>query len=81
MKRGEIVYVNLPLNPGSRVQGGRRPAVLVIANTAVQGNPLAMIVPLTSKLAAERFPFTLRIEPTDQNGLIETSIQFFRLKK
>ena len=74
MRRGEIAYINLPLTAGSRVQGGRRPAVLVIADDAHPGNPLVMIVPLTTNIAAERFPFTFQIEASPENGLSETSI-------
>jgi mRNA interferase MazF len=74
MARGDIAYINLPLVPGSRVQGGRRPAVLVIADTALRGNVMTMIVPLTATLAAARFPFTFQIDPSPQNGLSAPSI-------
>lgn len=74
MTRGDIAYINLPLVTGSRTQGGRRPAVLVIADKALRGNPMIMIVPLTTTLAAARFPFTFQIEPSPQNGLSAPSI-------
>ncbi len=74
MARGDIAYINLPLVAGSRAQGGRRPAVLVIADNALRGNPMTMIVPLTTTLVAVRFPFTFRIEPSPQNGLSAPSI-------
>ncbi len=74
MARGDVAYINLPLVPGSRVQGGRRPAVLVIADTALQGNLMTMIVPLTTTLTATRFPFTFQIDPSTQNGLSAPSI-------
>lgn len=74
MARGDIAYINLPLVAGSRAQGGRRPAVLVIADNAPGANPMTMIVPLTSTLSAARFPFTFRIEPSHQNGLSAPSI-------
>jgi|SRR3972149_3997595 len=74
MARGDIVYINLPLAAGSRAQGGRRPAVLVIADNALRGNPMTMIVPLTTTLAATRFLFTFQIEPSPQNGLSAPSI-------
>jgi mRNA interferase MazF len=74
MARGDVVYVSLPFVQGSRVQGGRRPAVLVVAERALRGNPMAMIVPLTTNLAASRFPFTLRVEPSPPNGLTAPSI-------
>ena len=74
MARGDVAYINLPLVPGSRVQGGRRPAVIVLANNALRGNPMTMIVPLTTNLAATRFPFTFQIEPSPKNGLSAPSI-------
>jgi len=74
MARGDIAYINLPLVTGSRVQGGRRPAVLVIADTAPRGNPMTLIVPMTTTLTAARFPFTFQIDPSPQNGLSAPSI-------
>lgn len=74
MARGDVAYFNLPLPRGSRVQGGRRPAVLVIADSALIGNPIVTIVPLTSNITATRFPFTFRIDPSSQNGLTVPSI-------
>ncbi len=74
MARGDIAYINLPLVPGTHVQGGRRPAILVIADRALRGNPMMMIVPLTTNLVAARFPFTFQIDPSRQNGLLSSSI-------
>jgi mRNA-degrading endonuclease toxin of MazEF toxin-antitoxin module len=74
MRRGEIVYINLPLVPGSRVQGGHRPAVLVISDIATPNNPLVTIVPLTTNLGTKRFPLTFEIDPSTQNGLTQTSV-------
>ena len=74
MPRGDIAFINMPLSSGSRVQGGRRPAVLVIADNARAHNPLVTIVPLTTTLAAARFPFTFQIDPSTQNGLTAPSI-------
>jgi mRNA-degrading endonuclease toxin of MazEF toxin-antitoxin module len=74
MARGDIAFINLPLVPGSHIQGGRRPAILVSATNALRGNPMTMIVPLTTKQVASRFPFTLQITTSAQNGLTATSI-------
>jgi mRNA interferase MazF len=71
---GAIAYVNLPLVPDSRTQGGRRPAGLVLADIAAKGNPMTMIVPLTTNLSAKRFPFTLEISPSSVNGLSSPSV-------
>ncbi len=74
MTRGDVVYINLPLVAGSRVQSGRRPAIQVMDDNTLSGNPMTMIVPMTTTLATARFPFTLRIEPSPQNGLSAPSI-------
>lgn len=74
MARGDIAYINLPSASGSRAQSGRRPGVLVISDTAPSGNPMIMVVPFTSNLAASRFPFTIRIAPSPRNGLAVESI-------
>ena len=39
-----------------------------------QGSPLVLVVPLTSQLAALRFPGTVPIEPTAENGLSAASV-------
>jgi len=74
MARGDIAFIDLPLAAGSHVQGGRRPAVLVIADNARVYNPLVTIVPLTTNIAATRFPFTFQIDPSQENGLSAPSI-------
>jgi mRNA interferase MazF len=74
MKRGEIVYVNLPLVQGSHSQGGRRPSILVISDNALPKNPMVIMVPLTSNMATVRFPFTFQIDPSLQNGLSNPSV-------
>ena len=74
MTRGDIAYINLPLIPSSRVQGGRRPAIIVTADKGLRGTPMTMVTPLTTKLVATRFPFTFQIDPSQKNGLTSPSI-------
>ncbi|HEX8565322.1 MAG TPA: type II toxin-antitoxin system PemK/MazF family toxin [Pyrinomonadaceae bacterium] len=71
MARGDILLVNLPASSG-REQSGTRPAVAV--QTDVAGEPMLMVAPITSNLAALRFSFAVRIEPSTQNGLTQPSI-------
>lgn len=71
MARGDILLVSLP-DSEQREQSGRRPAVAL--QTDLDGEPMLMVAPVTSNLSAERFAFTARIEPTEDNGLTETSI-------
>jgi mRNA interferase MazF len=71
MARGDVLIVSLPATDG-REQSGRRPAVAV--QTDIAGEPMLMVAPVTSNLKASRFSFTVRIEPSSENGLTESSI-------
>lgn len=73
MKRGEVWMVTLPFTPG-REQSGERPAVVVQDAAYGQGSPLVLIVPLTSQSGASRFPATVAVQPSPENGLTLESI-------
>lgn len=74
MKRNDVVMVELPppLGGVGREQSGRRPAIVVSNDSP--GLPTIVVVPLTSQLAARRFPHTLQIEPSSDNGLSVPSV-------
>ena len=74
MKRNEIVMVELPppLRGVGREQSGRRPAV--VAQDDTPSLPTLLVAPLTSQLSALRFPHTLRVEPSPENGLNMPSV-------
>ena len=69
MKKGEIWIVEIPGIDGHE-QRGLRPAVF-IADTKTG---VVIVIPCTSNLQALRFPFTLRIEPSRENGLDALSV-------
>ena|SRR5438270_3657362 len=71
MARGDVLLVTLPPSD-HREQSGRRPAVAVQTDQA--GEPMLMVAPVTSSLAALRFSFTVRVEPSPENGLTSSSI-------
>ncbi|MEK6862231.1 MAG: type II toxin-antitoxin system PemK/MazF family toxin [Nanoarchaeota archaeon] len=73
MKKGEIWLVNLPSANG-REQSGLRPALLL---SEVETN-IIMIVPFTSNIQALRFPSTIEVKPSKENGLnsISTALIF-----
>lgn len=71
MARGDILLVSLP-ESDKREEKGNRPAIAV--QTDIATSPMLMIVPVTSSLGALRFPFTVRIEPSEQNGLTLPSV-------
>ncbi len=74
MPRGDVLDVDLPIVPGSRVQGGRRPAVLLLTEEAARGNPVVTVVPVTGTVEAIRFQFTFQIAPSPANGLTAPSV-------
>ena len=73
MNHGDVFWVELP-DRGGREQRGRRPAVIWQDTEVYAGLPTVLVVPLTSRLSASRFPGTLRVEPTVQNGLTVPSV-------
>lgn len=83
LRRGDVVYVNLPrpsLGAGS-VQSGRRPAVVLNDSQQLPTIPVILLVPGTSKLTALRFPHTVQTNPTSSNGLhVPTVFLAFQLQ-
>ena len=78
MARGDILLVSLPAT-GGREQSGRRPAVAV--QTDIAGEPLLMVAPITSNLTALRFTFSVRVEPSADNGLtVPSVIMIFQMR-
>ncbi|BAY24075.1 MazF family transcriptional regulator [Calothrix sp. NIES-2100] len=71
MAKGDILLVSLPASD-KREEKGNRPAIAV--QTDIANSPMLMIVPVTSSLGALRFSFTVKIEPSEQNGLTLPSV-------
>ena len=71
MARGDVILIKLPVTDG-RKQSGQRPAIAV--QTDVTGEPMLIVAPVTSNLKASRFHFTVKIEPSPENGLTYPSI-------
>lgn len=69
MKKGELWSVELPSTNGHE-QAGTRPAA-VLADTEVG---VAIVVPFTSNLQALRFPYTVEVKPSKENGLNSVSV-------
>ncbi len=69
MKKGEIWLVQLPSANGHE-QAGSRP-VIVMAEAEAN---IAIVVPFTSNIQALRFPHTIEVKPSLQNGLSAVSI-------
>lgn len=72
MQEGEIYFVEIPASDGHE-QAGQRPAI-VIQSSGMNQLPTVLIIPLTSRMKAIGFPFTLLIEPDGSNNLDVDSV-------
>ena len=66
MRQGDIWLADLNPTEGSE-QKGRRPVVVISGNTLNSALPIAIVVPLSSKLKG--YPTSVRLRPTKTNGL------------
>ena len=71
MARGDILLVSLP-DSDKREEKGNRPVIVV--QIEIAASPMLMFVPVTSSLGAIRFPFVVRIEPSEINSLTLPSV-------
>jgi mRNA interferase MazF len=76
MARGEIWAVDIPAPKGKpgREQLGMCPGIVVQADTADPRLPTTIVIPATSKKEAQRFPYTIMVEPSAQNGLDKPTV-------
>lgn len=75
MARGEIFFVDLPhQSTGAREQSGRRPVIVVQTDATSARLPTLMVVPLATNLRRLRFPHTIRVDPSPENGLTQPSV-------
>jgi mRNA interferase MazF len=75
MQRGDICFIDLPAPQGvpGREQAGSRPALIINSDNSINITPVVMVIPITSKSSASRYPHTILIQPSGQNGLTSPS--------
>ncbi len=73
MTVGAVHWVELPPSTGHE-QSGRRPAVIIQDDAYAAGLPVVLTVPLTTAMSTLRFPGTLLVQPSDENGLQSPSV-------
>ena len=73
MRIGEIHWVELP-DAGGREQSGRRPAIILQENGYAGSLPTVLVIPLSSAIAALRFPGTAPIKANETSGLRTDSV-------
>ncbi|MEK6874043.1 MAG: type II toxin-antitoxin system PemK/MazF family toxin [Nanoarchaeota archaeon] len=69
MKKGEIWLIKLP-EKGGKEQTGIRPG-LIISNTKTG---MIITIPITSNIQALKFPHTIEVKKSNENGLEKDSI-------
>lgn len=73
MRVGDIHWVELP-HVGGREQAGRRPAIILQDDEYGGSLPTTIVVPLSTTMAALRFPGTARVLATAVSGLQTDSV-------
>lgn len=73
MKVGDIHWVELPPVNGHE-QTGRRPAIIFQDDAFAGSLPVVLAIPLTTSTATLRFPGTLLLQPSADNGLRNASV-------
>ena len=77
MTVGEVHWVDFPPR-GGHEQAGRRPAIIAQGASASARLPTVLVIPLTTRQDALRFPGTLAIEADSDNGLRRASVAMSR---
>ena len=70
---GEVRWIELPAL-GGHEQAGHRPGVVLQDDAKTPGLPTVLVVPVTSAQLAARFPATMVVEPSAENGLTRASV-------
>ncbi|MGN0353758.1 MAG: type II toxin-antitoxin system PemK/MazF family toxin [Muricoprocola sp.] len=69
--RGDILMVNMIEVPGTSLQKGRRPAVVISNDKANTYSPVITVVPLTSKIKKKRYlPTHVYVSRHEMTGLV-----------
>ncbi len=76
MRRGDVIRLDLGTPPGGggHEQAGIRPVIVVSLADDDPNNPMITVVPSTGKINKNRFPYTLEVNPSTQNGLTTKSV-------
>lgn len=74
LQRGDIVWVDLGEHPGSHVQSGRRPCIIV--NTNKSNGDVYTVIPGSSKFERKHFPVHLVVTPQEVKGSLSKETVF-----
>lgn len=76
MRRGDIIHLDLsaPAGGSGHEQSGIRPVTVISLGDDDPDNPMITVVPFTSKIGKARYPHTMIVDPSSQNGLTTQSV-------
>lgn len=76
MRRGDVVLLDLDNPPGGsgREQSGTRPVAVIFLGNDDPYNPMITVVPCTGQIDKKRYPHTMIVNPSAQNGLAAESV-------
>ena len=69
VERGDLIFVDLPENENSSVQGKSRICIVISNNKANLHSPVISVIPLTSKMSKRPLPTHVLLEVNDTNKL------------
>ncbi len=73
MNVGDVYWVDFP-SRGGHEQAGRRPAIVAQVAAVSEQLPTVLLIPLTTRLDALRFPGSVTVDPNPSNGLRRVSV-------
>ncbi|MBQ5850127.1 MAG: type II toxin-antitoxin system PemK/MazF family toxin [Lachnospiraceae bacterium] len=75
IRRGDILYVHMGVQPQGSMQGGLRPVVVVSNNLANKHSTVITVVPLSTKINKKRnLPTHVFVSVHKSEGLVQHSI-------
>ena len=75
LNRGDILFVDMGIQPKGSIQGGLRPVVVISNNLANKFSPVVTVVPLSTKIKKKRnLPTHVFVPVSEGNGLGVNSI-------
>lgn len=70
LNRGDILFVDMGIQPEGSIQGGLRPVVVISNNQANKFSPVVTVVPLSTKIKKKRnLPTHVFVPVNESNGL------------
>lgn len=76
IRRGNILWIDLGEHPGTHLQSGRRPCVVVSTDKANRSAKIYTVIPGTTKHEKDGFPVHCKLLPEEVRGYLNKSTIF-----